>query len=91
MRIGLWSGRLWTEVMKILSLPSFDTLFEGMFEKKRFLDIIQNFICFSKEGKTESKILAGYHQYYAVRKAIESTSQAVRTDGKGGVFLAYSR
>ena len=65
---------------------SFDTLFEGMFEKKRFLDIIQNFICFSKEGKTESKILAGYHQYYAVRKAIESTSQAVRTDGKGGVF-----
>ncbi|HHT04490.1 MAG TPA: type I restriction endonuclease subunit R [Bacteroidales bacterium] len=65
---------------------SFDTLFEGMFEKKRFLDIIQNFICFSKEGKTESKILAGYHQYYAVRKAIESTSQAVKTDGKGGVF-----
>lgn len=65
---------------------SFDTLFEGMFEKKRFLDIIQNFICFSKQEKTESKILAGYHQYYAVRKAIESTSQAVRTDGKGGVF-----
>ncbi|MDD4685563.1 MAG: type I restriction endonuclease subunit R [Bacteroidales bacterium] len=65
---------------------SFDTLFEGMFEKKRFLDIIQNFICFSKEGKVELKILAGYHQYYAVRKAIESTSQAVRTNGKGGVF-----
>lgn len=65
---------------------SFDTLFEGMFEKKRLLDIIQNFICFSKEDIQEFKILAGYHQYYAVRKAIESTSQAVRTDGKGGVF-----
>ncbi|MEA5100512.1 MAG: type I restriction endonuclease subunit R [Bacteroidales bacterium] len=65
---------------------SFETLFEGMFEKKRLLDIIKNFICFSKEDTQEIKILAGYHQYYAVRKAIESTSQAVKTDGKGGVF-----
>lgn len=65
---------------------SFDTLFEGMFEKRRLLDIIQNFICFSKQGKEEVKILAGYHQYYAVRKAISSTEKAVLSDGKGGVF-----
>ncbi|MBP1630104.1 MAG: type site-specific deoxyribonuclease, HsdR family [Bacteroidetes bacterium] len=65
---------------------SFDTLFEGMFEKKRLIDIIHNFICFSKEDKQEVKILSGYHQYFAVKKAIESTLQAVKTDGKGGVF-----
>lgn len=64
----------------------FDTFFEGMFQKERLLDIIKNFICFSNEGISTFKILAGYHQYFAVRKAIESTKHATVTDGKGGVF-----
>ncbi len=64
----------------------FDTFFEGMFQKTRLLDIIKNFICFSNEGINSFKILAGYHQYFAVRKAIESTKHATVTDGKGGVF-----
>lgn len=64
----------------------FDTFFEGLFQKDRLLDIIKNFICFSKEGLDSFKILAGYHQYFAVRKAIESTKNATVTDGKGGVF-----
>lgn len=64
----------------------FDTFFEGMFKKERLLDIIKNFICFSNEGIQTFKILAGYHQYFAVRKAIESTQRATVTDGKGGVF-----
>ena len=64
----------------------FDTFFEGIFDKKRLLDIIKNFICFSNDGEKEIKILAGYHQYFAVRKAVESTKRASVTDGKGGVF-----
>lgn len=64
----------------------FDTFFEGMFQKERLLDIIKNFICFSNEGINSFKILSGYHQYFAVRKAIESTKHATVTDGKGGVF-----
>ena len=64
----------------------FDTFFEGMFEKARLLDIVKNFICFSNEGLKKYKILAGYHQYFAVKKAIESTKHGVATDGKGGVF-----
>ena len=64
----------------------FDTFFEGIFQKDRLLDIIKNFICFSNEGIDIFKILAGYHQYFAVRKAIESTKKATVTDGKGGVF-----
>lgn len=64
----------------------FDTFFEGMFAKERLLDIIKNFVCFSNEGVNSFKILAGYHQYFAVRKAIESTKHATVTDGKGGVF-----
>ena len=64
----------------------FDTFFEGMFGKERLLDIIKNFICFSNEGLKSFKILAGYHQYFAVRKAVESTKKGTETDGKGGVF-----
>ena len=64
----------------------FDTFFEGIFQKERFLDILKNFICFSDDGTKEIKILAGYHQYFAVKKAIESTKKATVTDGKGGVF-----
>lgn len=40
----------------------------------------------SKDGKQSAKILGAYHQFYAVRKAVLSTMEAARTDGKGGVF-----
>jgi type I restriction enzyme R subunit len=60
----------------------FDTFIEGMFDKARLLDIIKNFICFSGD----TKILGAYHQYFAVRKAVASTTTATETDGKGGVF-----
>lgn len=64
----------------------FDTFVEGIFQKERFLDILKNFICFNNDGSNTFKILAGYHQYFAVKKAIESTKHATQTDGKGGVF-----
>jgi len=64
----------------------FDTFYEGMFERERLLDIIKNFICFSVDQTNTFKILAGYHQYFAVRKAVEKAKIATATDGKGGVF-----
>ncbi len=69
----------------------FDTFFEGMFQRARLLDILKNFICFSHEEKCNVKILAAYHQYFAVKKAIASTLEAAATNdpnkkGKGGVF-----
>ena len=60
----------------------FDTFYEGLFPKERLLDIFKNFICFSGDVK----ILAGYHQYFAVRKAVEKAVAATGSDGKGGVF-----
>lgn len=66
----------------------FDTFFEGMFSKERLLDIIRNFICYCVEGTKRWKVLAGYHQYFAVRKAVASTVRASgeKGDGRGGVF-----
>ena len=64
----------------------YDVLFEGMLAPARFLDILKHFILFSQDTPEDNKILAGYHQYFAVCKAIESTRRATETDGKGGVF-----
>ena len=62
-------------------MPTHETLFRGMFRKDRLLDIIQNFILFSDD----KKIIAKYHQYFGVKKAITSTvTRGVRT-GKAGI------
>ena len=68
------------------SFAAFDTFYEGIFQKNRLLDILKNFILFSGDGKKNIKILAGYHQYFAVKKAVEKAKIATKTDGKGGVF-----
>lgn len=68
------------------AFAQFDTFYEGMFTPERLLDIVKNFICFSVEQGKTYKILAGYHQYFAVKRAIEKAKTATVTDGKGGVF-----
>lgn len=69
-----------------MTYAQFDTFYEGMFQKKRLLDILKNFIIFSGTATERFKVLAAYHQYFAVRKAIEKAKIATKTDGKGGVF-----
>ncbi|MBQ9813675.1 MAG: type I restriction endonuclease subunit R [Thermoguttaceae bacterium] len=65
---------------------SFDVFFEGIFRKSRFLDVLKNFICFNEDVQNPFKILAGYHQYFAVNKAIDRAVLASQSDGRGGVF-----
>ena len=86
-----------------LTVPQYDVLFSGMFPKERILDIIKNFILFqndSKEVKDEDgnklgetqvtiKILAGYHQYFAVKKAIEKTRQATSIEGNRKIGVVW--
>lgn len=64
----------------------FDTFYEGIFQRERLLDILKNFILFSGDSQKPIKILAGYHQYFAVRKAVDKAKVATKFDGKGGVF-----
>ena len=68
------------------NVADYDTFFEGIFTQERLIDIIKNFVCFSKDEAGSAKILAGYHQYFAVKKAIERTKIAIVNDGKIGVF-----
>lgn len=68
------------------AVADYETFFEGIFWPKRFVDIIQNFICYDhKDGKT-AKVMSAYHQYYAVNKAVVRTHEAQEKDGKIGVF-----
>lgn len=64
-----------------LSIPQLEVLIKGMFQRDRFLDIIKHFVIFQSDGKETYKILAGYHQYHAVNKAIESTERATMQNG----------
>ncbi len=68
------------------AFAQFETFYEGMFQRDRLLDILKNFILFSGDAQRLVKILAGYHQYFAVRKAVEKAVTATTTDGRGGVF-----
>ncbi|PHG81178.1 type I restriction endonuclease subunit R [Bacillus wiedmannii] len=59
-----------------------DTLMYGLFDQQRILEVIKNFTLFTNEAK----IMAAYHQYYGMNKAIISTMGAVGNGGQGGVI-----
>ena len=58
-------------------LNYFSVLLNGVFLKARLLDLIRNFIVFQNSKGRTIKIIAGYHQYFAVRKAVERTRNAL--------------
>ena len=80
-----------------------EVLLNGMFHKDRLLDIIQNFILFQESKEPEKdidgkkigdkksiiKILAAYHQYFAVKKAIEKTKEATKEDGDRKIGVVW--
>ena len=56
--------------------PEMETLIEGIFAPRRFLDLLRYFIVFGETGSGLVKIVAGYHQFHAVNRAVESTIRA---------------
>ena len=71
------------------SIPQLEVLIKGMFERERFLDLIRSFILFQSDGKDTQKILAGYHQYHAVNKAVESTKRATMETGDRRIGVVW--
>ena len=57
--------------------PELETVIEGVFEKNRFLALIRDFTVFGDTGAGLVKIVAGYHQFHAVRRAVASTLRAL--------------
>lgn len=65
-----------------------EVLLKGAFDPERMTDLINNYILFKEEKGKTKKILASYHQYYSVERAIESTKDTLYTDNRriGTVF-----
>lgn len=94
------SPREWYSEWKLVAdenenrkLANLQTLTRGMFQQKRLLDIIQNFVVFEADSEenatTYTKKMCKYHQYYGVRRAVEATQKAVQQkpgERKVGVF-----
>ena len=67
----------------VTNLPALEVVIKGVFDQRRLLDILQNFMVFSEETVTDKKSgqkikalikrVAKYHQYWAVNAAVEST------------------
>ena len=57
--------------------PELQTVIEGVFEKNRFMTLVRHFTVFGDTGSGVVKIVAGYHQFHAVRRAVESTLRAL--------------
>ena len=66
---------------------SLEMMIQGIFNKKRFLDIVSNFIVFENERDSKNNVtkvikkVSAYHQYFAVNKAIERTIEAAGPNG----------
>ncbi|MEH7361243.1 type I restriction endonuclease subunit R [Priestia megaterium] len=69
--------------------PQLDVMLKGMLEPRRILDIVQNFILFQTDGIDTFKILAAYHQYHAVNKAVEKAIQATSQDGDNKIGVIW--
>ena len=67
-------------------VADYDTAFKSVFTPRVFLNLLKNYLLFDVREGSYAKILAGYHQYYAVEKAAQKTEEAVKGDGKIGVF-----
>ena len=85
-RIGtLTAGREWFkpwrtiagETLAPASMPEIQVMIDGVFEKRRLVDLVAHFIVFEDEGGGKlAKKMAGYHQFHAVRLAVEETLRA---------------
>lgn len=85
-RVGaLGAGREWFKPWRTITgetlapetMPQLQVVIEGLFEKRHFLDLVRDFIVFEDDGSGRLvKKMAGYHQFHAVRVAVEETLRA---------------
>lgn len=71
------------------SVLELETLMKGIFGKTRFLDLVRNFVVFEGDGSAIVKKLAGYHQFQAVKKAIDCAVRASQPEGDRRVGVVW--
>ena len=64
------------------SIPQLEVIVKGVFDQRRFLQLLRYFIVFEEDrGGVIAKKIAGYHQFHAVAKAVEATVKATSPAG----------
>jgi type I restriction enzyme R subunit len=96
-RVGtLGAGREWFKPWRTItgtedavsSVAELQVVLEGVFDKRRFLDLLRHFIVFEDEGAGKLiKKMAGYHQFHAVNVAVEETLRAVKARDESGLMM----
>ncbi|WP_168879109.1 type I restriction endonuclease subunit R [Rhizobium sp. P28RR-XV] len=69
--------------------PELNTLIEGVFDRRRLLDLLHDFTVFGETGSGLTKIIAGYHQFHAVRHAVDKTVEASAPQGDRKVGVIW--
>jgi type I restriction enzyme, R subunit len=69
--------------------PELNTLIEGIFDRSRLLDLLRDFTVFGETGSGLAKIIAGYHQFHAVRHAVDKTVEASAPQGDRKVGVIW--
>ena len=69
--------------------PELETVLRGVFDRRHFLDILKDFIVFGDRDGDTVKILAGYHQFHAVRRAVACTLAATMPGGDRKVGVIW--
>lgn len=69
--------------------PELNVLIEGVFDRRRLLDLLRDFTVFGETGSGLAKIIAGYHQFHAVRHAIDKTIEASAPQGDRKVGVIW--
>ena len=67
------------------SRTGLEVLLDGVYNPERFLQLLRNFTAFDRGKDGVTKRIAKPHQYFAVTKAVGTTVDAVRGDGRAGV------
>jgi len=68
-----------------------ETLIKGFFDRELFLDYLQNFILFEDDGKNIVKKIAGYHQFHAVREAVNCVIDASANQSRRGGVVWHTQ
>ncbi|MEI6799710.1 MAG: type I restriction endonuclease subunit R [Pseudomonadota bacterium] len=69
--------------------PEMSVLFDGVFHRPRLLSLLRDFTVFGEMGSGTAKIIAGYHQFHAVKKAVAATVEASRAKGDRKVGVIW--
>jgi type I restriction enzyme R subunit len=69
--------------------PELNILIEGVFERRRLLDLLHDFTVFGETDSGLAKIIAGYHQFHAVRHAVDKTVEASAPQGDRKVGVIW--